>query len=177
MTLFSPKSIGLYSLAIGSAIVFFNIVTSYGEANLKAPISITGNYLITSQNLPDCLQQPQLMIEIQQSGMYLNASLANDRQQNSSSENTRPTLAGKLRDRQLDLIGLVPTAICPQGLQLQVFGSLVKTPATAVKGQIKTDLDRRLQGQLWSIDRNNQKSRSIEFTGALQPSTRSTPAH
>jgi hypothetical protein len=174
MTLFSAKSIGLYSLAIGSAIGFFNIVTSYGEANLKAPILVAGNYLITAQNLPDCLQQKQLLLKIQQSGRYLNASLSTDRQPSSSSDDTRPTFSGRLQDRQLDLIGLLPTNICPQGSQLQISGLLVKTDSKTVKEPTKPNPDRQLQGQLRSIDRDNQKSRSVNFIGIRQQSTRST---
>jgi hypothetical protein len=175
MTLFSPKSIGLYSLAIGSAIGFFNVVTSYGETNLKAPISITGNYSIAAQNLPNCLQQSPLILKIQQSGIYLNASLANDRNQNASSSDPRPTLSGRLQDRQLNLSGLIPATICPQS-QLQISG-IINTPSTSVPGQVKTNSDRQLQGQLWSVDRDNRKSRSIDFIGTLQPSIGSTSSH
>ena len=60
MNLFSAKSIGLYSLAIGSAIVFFQVVTSYGEANIKAPISIAGDYLINAQNAQPTNRDPPI---------------------------------------------------------------------------------------------------------------------
>ena len=177
MTLFSAKSIGLYSLAIGSAIVFFNVVTSYGEANLKAPMPVDGNYLITAQNLPTCLQQQQLTLKIQQSGMYLNASLTTDRLASNSIGNPRPTFSGRFHDRQVDLSGLIPANICPQGSQLQISGSIVEIRPNTTQAAMKPSPNRQLQGQVSSIDLNHQQSRSIPFTGILQPVTRSTSTH
>ena len=174
MNPFSAKSIGLYSLAIGSAIVFFNVVTNYGEANLKAPLSVAGNYLITAQNLPTCLQQQPLSLVVQQSGIYLNASLERDRPANSSSTNPRPTLSGRLRDRQLDLSGLVPADICPQNLQLYISGSISPSASPTANKLAKTLPNRQLQGEIRVGDRDRQPSRSVMFTGSLQPATRST---
>jgi hypothetical protein len=99
----------LYSLAIGSAIGFFQIVTSYGEANIKAPISIAGDYLINTQNLPGCLDRQQLVLKLQQSGIYLNASLINnDREESLKQQQEKTTFSGRLHDRKLDLVGLLP---------------------------------------------------------------------
>jgi hypothetical protein len=177
MTLFSAKSIGLYSLAIGSAIGFFNIVTSYGEANIKAPLLVTGNYLITSPNLPDCLQQKQLILKIQQSGIYLNASIATDRQIGGNNNETRPTFSGRLQDRQLELSGSVSTDICPQGSQLKITSSIAQIGVADTKKPLEPALDRQLQGQLWLTNPPNQTGKPIAFTGILQPSTRSTGSH
>jgi hypothetical protein len=171
MNLFSAKSIGLYSLAIGSAIIFFNVVTSYGEANLKAPLSVEGNYLITAQNLPTCLQQQPLLLAVQQSGIYLNASLERDRPANSSNTNLHPTLSGRLRDRQLDLNGLASTDICPQSLQLHVTGAIDKIGSQGAAQPGQTRLSRNLKGEIRVGDRSGT------FTGSLQPTTRSTAAH
>ena len=172
MTLFSAKSIGLYSLAIGSAIGLFNIITSYGEANIKAPIPVTGNYLITSPNLPDCFQQKQLVLKIQQSGMYLNASIATASQTIGTENETRPTFSGRLQDRQLELSGRVPTDIGSQCSQLKITGTIVKIGVTAAQKPLKPDLDRQLQGQLWLTNLPNQTGKPIAFTGVLQPATR-----
>jgi hypothetical protein len=177
MNLFSAKSIGLYSLAIGSAIVFFNVVTSYGEANLKAPLSVAGDYLITAQNLPTCLQQQPLVLQVQQSGIYLNASLTNARQTNSAATNSRPTLSGRLRDRKLDLSGLVPADICPQSSQLQITGSIDQIASQASTQPARANLNRQLKGEMRVSDRDRQPSRSVTFIGSLQPATRSTTAH
>jgi hypothetical protein len=177
MTLFSAKSIGLYSLAIGSAIGFFNIVTSYGEANIKAPLLVTGNYLITSPNLPDCLQQRQLILKIQQSGIYLNASIATTSQMSGANNEARPTFSGRLHDRQLELSGPIPLDICPQGSQLKIAGKIAKVGATSAKKPLEPGLDRQLQGQLWLTTSTNQVGKSIEFIGILQPPTQSAGSH
>ncbi|WP_310426893.1 hypothetical protein [Chamaesiphon sp. VAR_48_metabat_135_sub] len=171
-------------MAIGSAILFFNFVTSYGEANIKAPTAIAGNYLITAQNLPACLQQKQLLLKLQQSGIYLNASLINNPKETISDRDIRPTLSGKLRDRQLELIGLLPTAICPQSLQLQIVGSLVE-PAKQLEGKLwfgNQDIDalgERLSQQQIQPSPVEKKLRTapVEFTSILQPSTRSAQSH
>jgi hypothetical protein len=164
MNVFSVKSIGLYSLAIGSAIVFFNFVTSYGEANIKAPIAIAGNYLITAQKLPDCLQGKQLLLKLQQSGIYLNASLINQPKESIANKDISPTFSGRLHARELDLVGLLPTAICPRSLQLRIVGSLAEPTM-------------QLQGKLWFGSQESAQITPVEFIGALQPSTRSAQAH
>lgn len=167
MNVFSAKSIGLYSLAIGSAIVFFQVVTSYGEANIKAPISVNGNYLINARNLPDCLHQKQLVLQLQQSGVYLNASLIKDKQENTNTRATRPTFSGRLQDLKLNLSGTLSPEICPQPSQLQITGSISKT-STAI------ERPRLLQGQLRLTNRNIQSSSPVEFTGTIQPSERTS---
>jgi hypothetical protein len=169
MNIFSVKSIGLYSLAIGSAIVFFNFVTSYGEANIKAPISITGNYLITAENLPECLQHQQLLLKLQQSGIYLNASLVGDRSTTTTIQENLATLSGRLRDTELTLIGLLPTSICPQSLQLRMM-SLVKIKSAA-------NVKQQLQGKLWFDRQSRSITAPVDFIGNLQPSTRSIQSH
>jgi hypothetical protein len=169
MNIFSAKSIGLYSLAIGSSIVFFNFVTSYGEANIKAPISITGNYLITAENLPECLHHKQLLLKLEQSGIYLNASLVDDRQGMTTISENLPTLSGRLHDRELNLGGLLPTSICPELLQLRMK-SLVKIRSA-------TDRKQQLQGQVWFDRQSRSATPPVDFTGNLQPSTRSIQSH
>lgn len=169
MNLFSAKSIGLYSLAIGSAIVFFQVVTSYGEANIKAPISIAGDYLINAQNLPDCLQKQPLFLRLQQSGIYLNASLVKVRDIAS-----RPTFSGRLSDRatspplrQLNLSGLLPTSICPQPSQLRLAASVSKSGANA----------KVMRGQLWLSSSDVAPASPVEFTGTFEPQVQSSPSH
>jgi hypothetical protein len=177
MTLFSAKSIGLYSLAIGSAIGFFNIITSYGEANIKAPLLVAGNYLITSPNLPACFQQQQLILKIQQSGMYLNASIATASQTNGANSEARPTLSGRLHDRQLELNGQIPADICPQGAQLKITSKIAKVGTTSARKSLEPDLNRQLQGQLWLTTPTEPAAKSIAFTGSLQATTRSAGSH
>jgi hypothetical protein len=164
---FSLKSIGLYSLAIASSIGFFHLVTSYGEAHLQAPSAIGGVYAIADpQNLPDCLRQPQLALDLQQSGLYLTAHLTTDSSNTPTTAN-RPTLSGRLRDRQLQLDGLIPTKICPQLSSIHLTGTI--SP------------DRRLQGQLsiaQEVLGTSITAKSIAFTATpSSPTKAATSAH
>lgn len=172
MNLFSAKSIGLYSLAIASAIVFFKVVTSYGEANIKAPISIAGDYLITAQNLPNCFQKQPLFLRLQQSGIYLNASLVKVRDIAS-----RPTFSGRLSVRatsplrQLNLSGLLPTSICPQSSQLRLAASVSKSGAN------NGDIANVMRGQLWLNSSDVAPASPVEFTGTFERQVQSSPSH
>jgi hypothetical protein len=171
MNSFSLKSIGLYSLAIGSAIVFFHAITSYGEAKIKAPIAIAGNYLITAPKLPDCLHNKQLLLTLQQSGIYLNASLSNNLQKTLSISDSHPTLSGRLQARKLNLSGQIPTTICPQLSQLQIAAAIAKIDTTIDKNISK------LRGRLSFSTSSVPQTDPIDFTATLQPSTRSASSH
>ncbi len=178
MNVFPVKSIGLYSLAIGGAIGFFHFITSYGEANLKAPISVAGNYIINAQRLPTCLQNKQLLLKLQQSGIYLNASLVNKRQEITSIKNSQPTFSGRLNVRQFHLTGLLPTTICAQLSPIRIAGSLVNNlpgknikPKTSGDATISDNHSQQLQGQISIAD--GSKASSFNFTGAIQPSNQS----
>lgn len=188
MNVFSLKLVGLYSLAIGATIVFFHTVTSYGSANLKAPISIEGNYLLNDQKLPGCLQHKTLLLKLQQSGIYLNASLVEiDRlvgvdtnklvdKDLSTNRNIRPTLSGKLVQsastlptQTFRLIGLLPTAICAQSSQLDISGSLAE--------KLIPSQPQQLQGQLAISNGTNTWTQPVKFTGNSIPSIRSNETH
>lgn len=176
MNVFSFKSVGLYSLAIGVTVVFFQIVTSYGSANLKAPISVEGNYLLNSQKLPGCLQDKILLLKLQQSGIYLNASLMKiDRlvgvdinnlveKSLSNQRNIRPTLTGKLAQstsnlltQKFSLSGLLPITTCAQSSQLKISGSLGE--------KLTPKHPRQLQGKIAIADETNIWTQPVEFTG------------
>ena len=185
MKVFSVKSIGLYSLAIGGAIVFFHFVTSYGEAKIEAPISIAGNYLIAGQDLPGCLQHKALLFKLQQSGIYLNAHLVAideskgidlletiDRSEKTTTTDIRPTFSGKLntatRPNQLDLTGLIPTKTCQLPSQLRVTGSIASTDAPIY---YRTP---QLKGKLWLTSQDLTQALPVEFTGVLRKKTSSS---
>lgn len=76
MNHFSPKSLAFYGTMIGSVLVLFNIVSAYGEANLKAPPKVSGNYQLTSSDPPDCLRSENLTLAIEQSGPYIAGELS-----------------------------------------------------------------------------------------------------
>jgi hypothetical protein len=190
---FSIKSIGLYGLAIGGAIAFFHFVTSYGEANVKAPISVSGIYLIAGQDLPGCLRNKALLLKLQQSGIYLNANLiVTDESKGANAPakidrfsrgeaaamepaiktDIRPTFSGKLststRPNQLDLTGLIPAKICPLPSQLRVTGLIASTDAPIY------DRTPQLQGKLWLTSQDLTPALPVDFTGAIQIKTPSS---
>lgn len=110
---FNFKSLAFYGVAIGSVLLLFEVVTAYGEANLKASAPIDGRYRLTlAQNLPSCLKSDALVLTIQQSGIYLNGSLlpAQTNAQMPTSAQNKPSLTGQTGNQQLSLSGTVPSS-------------------------------------------------------------------
>jgi hypothetical protein len=188
MNVFPLKLVGLYSLAIGATIVFFHTVTSYGSANLKAPISVEGNYLLNDQKLPGCLQHKTFLLKLQQSGIYLNASLIEiDRFVGIDTtkmidnalvinRNIQPTLSGKLVQsaatlptQKFSLSGSLPIANCAQSSQLEISGFLAE--------KLTPKHPQQLQGQIAISNGTNIRTQPVEFTGKSIPLIRSKEAH
>jgi hypothetical protein len=132
MPKFKFKTLAFYTTVISSVLLLFKIVTAYGESNLKAPIAISGRYRLTDlENLPNCQKPDTLMLDIQQSGMFLNGSLlstSNTKEISLESENNL-SLIGKLNNQQLTLSGKVRKAIICSNPE----------PQTSVKTQSQTD--------------------------------------
>ena len=159
MNVFSVKSIGLYAIAIASAIVFFNFIANYGEANVIAPMSIAGNYRINdADRLPGCLQNKPLLLKLQQSGIYLNAAIVADLQDRSTAKEN-PTLSGRFRDRQINLAGKLPATICRQS-QLQIAAA----PSESARAASKSP--QQLAGKLWLISPDTNST--FTFTATKQ---------
>lgn len=110
MSHFNLKSLVFYGVAIGSVVVLFKVVTAYGETRLKAPPPIGGTYRISTQNLPGCLQSNALVLDIQQSGIYLFGSLlpATINAKTATIAGEKPSLAGSFQNQQLYLEGSIP---------------------------------------------------------------------
>ena len=114
---FNFKSLAFYGVAIASVLILFKVVTAYGETNLKAPAPISGSYRMKlAQNLSICPKSSELILDIQQSGIYLNGSLlpANVNAQQVTSEKS-PSLTGKISNQQLTLTGKITRLCNPQG--------------------------------------------------------------
>jgi len=111
MSHFNFKSLTFYGIAIGLVLVLFEVVTAYGESNLKAPAPIDGRYRLSYQK-PNPLKLNALVLTIQQSGIYLNGSLlpAQTNAQPTSAEEIL-SLTGQMRNQQLSLTGTVPRSI------------------------------------------------------------------
>ena len=127
---FKIQSLMFYGIAIGSVLILFKVVSAYGETNLKAPTSIDGFYRLTlAQNLPNCPNSSNLILDIQQSGIYLNGSLlpASSNTQQARSGEKSPSLTGKISNQQLNLAGIVPiSTFCNSQSQQVSIQSLVQ---------------------------------------------------
>jgi len=110
MSHFNLKSLTFYGVAIGSVVILFNVVTAYGKANLKAQPKIAGRYRISAENLPGCLKSDALLLNIKQSGIYLNGSIlpAQKNTQLETLAEEKPSLNGELSHPKLSLSGSLP---------------------------------------------------------------------
>ncbi|MGJ5628649.1 hypothetical protein [Nostoc sp. CALU 1950] len=91
-------------------LLLFKTVSVYGEKNLKAPPPVNGRYRLTlAENLPNCEKSDTLTLNIQQSGIYLNASVLPASANADTDE--KHSLAGIFRNQQLNLSGKVGRSI------------------------------------------------------------------
>ena len=123
MSHFNLKSLMFYGVAIGSVALLFKVVTAYGESNLKASEPINGRYRIDAKNLPGCLKAEALLLEIQQSGIYLNGSLLdnNNTVESQTTVAKKHSLTGKFGAPKFSMSGAVPqlTSCDNQSLSIQ----------------------------------------------------------
>lgn len=136
MNHFNTKSLTFYTVVIGSVLLLFKTVTVYGEENLQAPPMIKGSYRLTlGKSSSECQQSEPLRLNLQQSGIYLNASLL---PVNSSADTQKQSsLKGIFKNQQLSLIGEVDqTVICHIA------------PPHSIQAQMQLADDRSLQGKI-----------------------------
>lgn len=155
---FSFKSLSFYAIAIGSVLLLFNVVTTYGESRLKAPSAIGGRYRLAFANsLPGCAKPEPLLLVIDQSGVYANGVIlpASTTTENPMSAEEKLTLTGSFRDRQLNLSGTVPQSVlCNQSF-------ISRTKAITINSRIEGE---KMVGEI-AIDAQPQK---IQFTAQKQ---------
>ncbi len=165
---FNLKSLAFYGVAIGSVLLLFNVVTAYGESNLKAPASIKGRYRLSfAKKLPSCSKSDPLLLTIEQSGVYVNASLLppQTNAQMTTSAEEKDTLTGLLKERQLSLSGSVPQAtVCAQA---EASGFT----AVAIKGRVAGEV---IAGQLSLHSASETAEFSAQREDPVQPSENST---
>lgn len=151
MNHFNFKSLVFYSTAISSVLILFKVVTAYGESNLKPPPTLDSRYrLVLHDNLQVCKQLNPIVLNVQQSGIYLNGSIASANLNNKMSvaNATASSLSGKLNHQQLNLSGKVPrTLLChapdvavQQGSSISVVKIQAQlTPARDLAGTLSMD--------------------------------------
>lgn len=104
---FNTKSLLFYGSMVGSVILIFKGVSWYGENNLQAPPKLTGEYLLKSENLPSCLTNQNLILNIEQSGIYLSGLLKLSNNNNSKIANENISLNGRYQEDQILFSGLI----------------------------------------------------------------------
>ncbi|WP_373529185.1 hypothetical protein [Nostoc sp.] len=110
MNHFNFKSLTFYGVAISSVLLLFKTVSVYGENNLKAPPPVNGRYRLTlAENLPNCKKSDTLTLNVEQSGIYLNASVLPPTANADTDE--KHSLTGILKNQQLNLSGKVGRSI------------------------------------------------------------------
>lgn len=136
MSHFNAKTLSFYGVAIGSVLLLFKTVSAYGETKLKAPPNIDGSYqFLQAENLPTCLQNQQLKLNVEQSGVYLFGNLAIQSQ--SGQENVvEIPFNGSFKDNQIIMSGKGNLANCDSEVQLTIQG---KHDQENLVGQIKDD--------------------------------------
>lgn len=153
MSHFSLKSLTFYGVAIGSVTLLFNVVTAYGNSNLKAQPAIDGKYTLDPKMLPKCLKSQAVELVILQSGIYLNGAIVPTTKDDSapSPRRQKPTLMGRFQNGELSLSGTLPElsacASSPER-ELNIEGRVVKD---ILQGQIQ------LNGQTIPFQSRRQK--------------------
>jgi hypothetical protein len=124
---FTLKSLSFYGVAITFVIILFSMVTAYGEANLKAPQKIDGRYQIPAQALPGCLKSEQLILLVQQSGVYLTGSLLTADTADTLGKRAaeRPSMTGNWENQRLTLRGDASYLPKCQG-EVRIQGAIVQ---------------------------------------------------
>jgi hypothetical protein len=113
-------------VTIGSVLLLFKVVTAYGENNLKASPTMKSHYrLVLSENLPICEKSNVLLLNIQQSGVYLNGFLLPANSTKTSKLSETFSLGGKLQNRQLVLSGKVSRYILCNILDSQTQANII----------------------------------------------------
>lgn len=160
MSHFNFKSLAFYGIAIILVVALFDIVTAYGEKNLKAPAAIDGSYPLSFTQVPACLKSNPLVLTIQQSGTYLNASLlpTTTNSKPASAAAKKPSLTGQMKNQQVSITGSAPAKIC----------HTAPTSRISIQGQVEIQGQegKSLKGTLSSPPGIPGK---VEFTAQRQP--------
>lgn len=136
MSHFSVKTLSFYGIAISSVLLLFKTVSTYGETKLNAPLNINGSYqFLQAQNLPTCLQDRRLNLNVEQSGVYLFGNLEvassgvspGDRAvqpKSSQAKIVEIPFNGSFKDNQIVMSGKGNLANCDSPVQLTIQGKL-----------------------------------------------------
>ncbi len=180
MSHFNLKSLAFYGVAIGSVLVLFKTVTAYGESNLKAPAKIGGVYHLEAQNLPECLRAQDLVVNIEQSGIYLFGDLSSksetEAEEKNKSDRLHVPLEGRFSESGLSVSGKLNKLNSCQQLAsasakdaFAITGKVEDTPAEVSTGWRDVREDKIFSGKIaW-----NNNFPDTAFTARLDESENS----
>ncbi|HEY9642927.1 MAG TPA: hypothetical protein V6C57_20730 [Coleofasciculaceae cyanobacterium] len=184
MSRFSPpKHLLFYVVVMGVVLVLFQVVSTYGESNLKAPPNIDGRYLSAAAP-PGCPDTERLVLTIQQSGIYLNGSMnleqASTLQNASGAESPseeKPSMTGLWQPTQITLAGkthaLSSCTASQQGNSAPHPAAGVPVSVVTVQGQVSSAPKAVFTGQL-SLEGSAQP---WQFTAERQAVVKAKPGH
>ncbi|MBW4658114.1 MAG: hypothetical protein KME15_05535 [Drouetiella hepatica Uher 2000/2452] len=132
------RHILFYVAIIGSVLTLFQMVSVYGEANLKAPPDLNGRYFSASAP-PGCREGDRLVLTLQQSGIYVNgiltlepADLVQTPQSTDATSEEKFSLTGLWKPEQINLSGETDAL-----MSCAVEGGAIGTGAAiALQGQV-----------------------------------------
>lgn len=123
-----PKLLLFYGSTLAFVVVLFQGVTRYGDTRLVAAPNINGRYLSTGA-MPGCPDSTRVLLNILQSGVYLNGAI--DLVENAAvieevTGETRLPLTGRLAQQQVGLNGRTSAlSRCqPLARRVQVAGTI-----------------------------------------------------
>ena len=169
---FNWKYFSFYGGTIIFVVLLFKSVTTYGENNLKAPPKVSGNYQLTSSNLPNCLRSENLTLAIDQSGRYIAGELSLSPQTIAPPENASPGVESSSEKKgtkeNIILSGLMLSQPFTLSGKTALFG-----PCPIADSPKEIDLqlqfqDKNLIGQLhWSNIAINFTAQKLEPTNGV----------
>jgi hypothetical protein len=182
------RSLTFYGVAITSVVILFQAVSTYGEANLKAPPDLRGQYQVAVTPALDCLQtagasQPSLLLlTLQQSGIYMTADL---RVVKNASEELLPEALVQASKQRPSLIGKIDDqSFLLEGSSSLLTGCAATNPTQPVSVMLKAKpQDKQLVGSLQFLapdasSRSTASEGTFNFTTTrLDTPSTSKPAH
>lgn len=105
-----PSLLAFYGSTVVAVIALFSATTRFGETRLNAPPRIDGRYPITTTHLPGCLSDQAVMLQISQSGIFVNGALLPAQAQEGTLQAAakRPPLTGQFDHQTVWLSGTMP---------------------------------------------------------------------
>lgn len=160
MSNFNRKTASFYGITIVFVLILFKVITAYGEANLKPSPTIGGSYKLAIVPQANCSNPEKLLLVIEQSGVYLGATLLpNDSSQALVEYPKFFPLRGKWKEAQLTLTGTIANLHICGSPSLATASSQQKNLPTTIEIQAAFSGE-SLQGQMTL----NSQAESLKFT-------------